>query len=54
MMESLTAFIEQIVVSSDPKALIEEFSTKLAEVFCLRGSIKHIRGMSFDEMKPMT
>jgi len=54
MMESLTAFIEKIVTSSDPKALFEEFSTKIAEVFGLRGSIKHMRGMSFDEMRPMT
>ena len=53
-MESLTAFIEKIVTSSDPKALFEEFSTKITEVFCLRGSIKHMRGMSFDKMKPMT
>lgn len=54
MMESLTAFIEQIVTSPDPKALFEEFSTKIAEVFDLRGSIKHMRGMSFDQMRPMT
>ena len=54
MMESLTAFIEKIVTSSDPKALFEEFSTNIAEVFSLRGSIKHMRGMSFDEMRPMT
>jgi hypothetical protein len=54
MMESLTAFIETIVTSPDPKALFEEFSTKIAEVFDLRGSIKHMRGMSFDQMRPMT
>ena len=53
MMESLTAFIETIVTSPDPKALFEEFSTKIAEVFDLRGSIKHMRGMSFDQMRPM-
>lgn len=54
MMESLTAFIEKIVTSSDPKALFEEYSSKIAEVFSLQSSIKHMRGMSFDEMKPMT
>lgn len=54
MMESLTAFIEQIVTSDDPKALLEEFSSKIGDLFGLRSSIKHMRGMSFDEMKPMT
>ena len=54
MMESLIAFIEKIVTSPDPKQLFEEFSTKIAEVFDLRSSIKHMRGMSFDQMRPMT
>jgi hypothetical protein len=54
MMESLTAFIEKIVTSSDPKSFFEEYSNKIAELFGLRSSIKHMRGISFDEMKPMT
>ena len=54
MMESLTAFIEKIVTSSNPKVLFEEFSTKIAEVFGLRDSIKHMRGVAFDQMRPMT
>lgn len=54
MMESLAAFIEKIVTSPDPKAFFEEFSTKIAEVFSLRGSIKHMRGMAFDQLTPMT
>jgi hypothetical protein len=54
MMESLTAFIEKIVTSSDPKSFFQEYSNKIAELFGLRSSIKHMRGTSFDEMKPMT
>jgi hypothetical protein len=54
MMESLTAFIEKIVTSSDPKRFFEEYSNKITELFGLRSSIKHMRGMSFDLMKPMT
>jgi hypothetical protein len=54
MMESLTAFIEKIVTSSDPKGFFEEYSNKITELFGLRSSIKHMRGMSFDLMKPMT
>tara|TARA_B110000503_G_scaffold89612_1_gene135677 strand:+ start:941 stop:2320 length:1380 start_codon:yes stop_codon:yes gene_type:complete len=54
MMESLTAFIEKIVTSPDPKQLFEEFATKIAEVFGQRSSIKHMRGVSFDQMRPMT
>jgi hypothetical protein len=54
MMESLTAFIEKIVTSPDPKSFFEEYSGKITELFGLRSSIKHMRGMSFDEMRPMT
>ena len=54
MMESLIAFIEKIVTSPDPKGFFEEYSNKIAELFGLRSSIKHMRGMSFDEMRPMT
>lgn len=54
MMESLTAFIEKIVTSPDPKGFFEEYSGKITELFGLRSSIKHMRGMSFDEMRPMT
>ena len=54
MMQSLTAFIEKIVTSSDPKSFFEEYSNKIAELFGLRSSVKHMRGMSFDKMRPMT
>jgi hypothetical protein len=50
MMESLSAFIEGIVSSDDPKAMFEEYADKISELFKLRSSIKHMRGvdMSFD------
>jgi Transposase DDE domain len=49
MMESLSAFIEGIVSSDDPKAMFEEYSDKISELFELRSSVKHMRGidMSF-------
>lgn len=43
MMESLQVFIEKIVSSDNPKALIDEFSSKLSELFELRSSVKHLR-----------
>jgi len=49
MMESLSAFIEGIVSSDDPKAMFEECADKISELFKLRSSIKHMRSvdMSF-------
>lgn len=49
MMESLSVFIEGIVSSDDPKAMFEEYSDKISELFELRSSVKHMRGvdMSF-------
>jgi hypothetical protein len=49
MMESLSAFIEWIVSSEDPKATFGEYADKISELFELRSSIKHMRGvdMSF-------
>ncbi len=43
MMESLSAFIEGIVLSDNPKAMFEEYSDKISELFVLRSSIKHMR-----------
>jgi hypothetical protein len=54
MMESLTAFIEKIVAIPDPRNFFEEYSHKIAELFGLRSSTKHMRGMSFDQMRTMT
>ena len=49
MMESLSAFIEGIVSSDDPKTMFEDYADKISELFELRTSIKHMRGfdMSF-------
>lgn len=45
MRESLSAFIESIVSSDDPKAMFEEYSDKISELFELRSSDKHMRGV---------
>jgi hypothetical protein len=49
MMESLSAFIEEIVLSNNPKAMFEEYADKISALFELRSSIKHMRNidMSF-------
>ena len=41
--ESLMAFIEDIVNSDDPKAMLDDLSDKLGELFELRESTKHLR-----------
>lgn len=43
ILESLTAFIEKILDSDDPRALFEHYSDKLASLFELRASTKHMR-----------
>lgn len=43
LMESLMAFIEDIVNSDDPKAMLDNMSGKLGELFELRESTKHLR-----------
>ena len=48
MMESLKNFIEGIVSSDDPKALFEQYSDKISELFELRSSIKHLRHVDMD------
>lgn len=48
MMESLKSFIEGIVSSDDPKALFEQYSDKISELFELRSSIKHLRHVDMD------
>lgn len=49
VMESLQAFIAEIVSSKDPKAMFEEYSDKISQLFELSSSIKHLRNtdMSF-------
>ena len=43
IMESLIAFIEQIVKSDNPKELLEELTDQISNLFKLRSSIKHLR-----------
>ena len=49
MLESLVAFIENIVSSSDPKSVFKQCSGQLAELFELKTSLKHLR--SFKNME---
>ena len=52
MMESLTAFIEGIVLSDDPKAMFAEHADKISELFELRSSIKHMRNVDMSFCNP--
>ena len=52
MMESLMAFIETIVTSDDPKAMFDAYSTKISELFELKSSIKHMRGIDMEKFAP--
>ena len=52
MMESLTTFIEGIVLSDDPKALFAEYSDKISALFELRSSIKHMRNVDMTFYNP--
>lgn len=42
-MESLKGFIEQIVYSDDPKAMFDEYSGKISDLFAVNFSTKHMR-----------
>ena len=44
MVDSLVAFIENIVSSSDPRSVFEKYSGQLSELFELKTSLKHLRG----------
>jgi hypothetical protein len=37
--------LEGIVLSEDPKAMFEKYADKISELFKLRSSIKHMRGV---------
>lgn len=52
MMESLGTFIEGIVSSNDPKAMFEEYADKISQLFELRSSIKHMRGVDMSFCNP--
>ena len=49
MLESLIAFIENIVSSSDPKSVFEQCSEQLSELFELKTSLKHLRSFKNTE-----
>ncbi|WP_202149879.1 hypothetical protein [Candidatus Sarmatiella mevalonica] len=49
MMESLTSFIDNIVRSDDPKAIFDTYSAKISELFQLKCSIKHMRGIDMEK-----
>jgi hypothetical protein len=49
MLESLVAFIENIVSSADPKSIFEQYSGQLSELFELKTSLKHLK--SFKNMQ---
>ena len=52
MMESLIAFIKNIVASDDPKTIFDEYASKISEFFQLKSSIKHMRGIDMEELQP--
>jgi hypothetical protein len=52
MMESLLAFIKNIVASDDPKTIFDEYASKISEFFKLKSSIKHMRGIDMEELQP--
>lgn len=45
MLESLMAFIEEIVKSDDPKKMFEAYQERLSELFSYGKSIKHMSGV---------
>lgn len=51
MMESLVMFIENIVVSDNPKEVFEKFSEQISELFELKTSLKHLRSFKAIEEK---
>ena len=48
MMESLTSFIEDIVMSENPQSKFQELSLKIMQLFSLRHSTKHLRHVDTD------
>ncbi len=53
IMESLIAFIEQIVKSDNPTKLLEELTEQISNLFKLRSSIKHLRKFDEQHVTPM-
>jgi hypothetical protein len=48
MMESLSTFIKNIIENEDPKAMFEKYANNISQMFELRSSIKHMRGIDFE------
>jgi len=53
MMESLTAFIEEIVTSENPQAMFEKYTSKISQLFQLKSSVKHMRGADMGALETM-
>jgi hypothetical protein len=53
MMESLTHFIETIVMSDEPKKLFDQYAQKISELFQLKTSLKHMRGIDMDALQSL-
>ena len=53
MMESLTAFIEEIVTNENPQALFDKYSKKISQLFQLKSSVKHMNGADMGALQPM-
>lgn len=53
MMESLTAFIEEIVTSENPQAMFDKYSNKISQLFQLKSSVKHMRGADMGALQAM-
>ena len=51
MMESLSAFIGNIVSSDNPKEMFDQYCSKLSSLFKLQTSIKHMRHMDFENLQ---
>ena len=48
MMESLNAFIKNIIDSGNPKEMFDQYSNKLSSLFELQSSTKHLRHIDFE------
>ena len=51
MMESLSAFIGNIVSSDNPKEMFDQYCSGLSDLFKLQTSIKHMRHIDFESLQ---
>ena len=54
IMESLMAFIENIVNSDNPRATFDQYSDRISQVFELRDSSKHMRNIYSEDLSNMS